>query len=373
VVLAAAAAAAATYWPSPGTPAAHQVTARPTQLTRAAGRIAIIAPLGALEISSPDGQHVKKVPALSDAGYPLLVSPDNRYLSEGNGQVITAPSQGLPAVIKTPIALWPYQVESPDAGPFADHDRYLVGTYQGGFGSESDRNPVLYSLATGHRIKFGAAHHIAGDPQSAGVFSSTAGKVLATTGVTTAIPDTNVVLQRAGHRPQVLATDAELQRDLHRKGGQAAQKASQGAELVPYPSPSGDAVAITVTPQDGSRDPGVVILSRSGRILGDVPTTDGPIPSAAPAWSPSGSALAFVGSGPGGPALYIWTRAGNKVHRYPFPSATAGQYKFCLWSPDGQSLLCSADHPAQQWVIATMPGHTMTPLHGPGTPVAWLP
>lgn len=365
LALAAAVTAAVIFWPG-AAPARRQASPRPTQLTGAAGRIVSISPLGSLLVSSAAGTDIRKAPTLSDAGYPLGASPDNRYLSEGNGQVITAPRRGLPAHIKTPIALWPYAIGNPDADSFADHDRYLVGAYQPYFGSQTEQTPVLFSLATGHRIDLAKAHHIAGDPGSIGAFTSTAGPPVASATVITISPDINVVLQRPGRRPQVLATVADLERDL-------GQKASEPGELVPYPSPSGDAVAITVMPDTGARNPGLVILSRSGRVFGTVPATRGPVAGKPLAWSPSGAALAYVGAGRGGPSLDVWTRNGNRVRSYPFPSSTAGTYRFCLWSPDGQSVLCAADHPGPQWLVATMPGHSMTALHGPGTPVAWLP
>jgi hypothetical protein len=210
---------------------------------------------------------------------------------------------------------------------------------------------------------------VAGDPKAPGVFISVtrrgAPPATATATNVTLTPDTKLVLWDAGRPPAVLATAAELNRDLH-------QNPRLPVAITPYPSPSGNEVAVAVQPPYGSTTSGIVIMNRAGRVLSTVAASAGPTGADRIAWSPSGTALAYPAGGRRGAALGIWTNRGQ-VRREPFPASTAAEYQSCLWSPDGQSVICASGGTGQQWVIATMAGDTMTPLHGPGAPVAWLP
>jgi hypothetical protein len=98
-----------------------------------------------------------------------------------------------------------------------------------------------------------------------------------------------------------LATAARLNRDL-------GKRKSLPVMLIPYPSPSGDTVAVTVQPQ-GAANMGIVFLNRAGRVLGLVPASADPADG--PAWSPSGATMAVPVLHGATADLTIWTVSGR--------------------------------------------------------------
>jgi hypothetical protein len=355
---AAAVAAAVAFWPfSPG-PARPGPAAGPSRLPAAAdrGRIVTTDPAGYLALADPDGTHLTTLHALGNVGQEASASPDDRYFSLGNGQV---------AVVRTGATLASYAAKVPVTGnntpaspdAFADDDRDMVILL--GY-DESTQNPVtVVSLATGSSRSLGFAAEVAGDPQAPGVFVSVAAPPRASATVTEAFPDSRVELRDAGRPPVVLATAGTLDRDL-------GYPADLSVALIPYPSPSGTEVAVVVLPAAGRPAAGIVILNRSGRLLGTAAGSAG-LP---PAWSPSGAALAYdaVGS-----ALTVW-RPGGRTVTQPIPPTGSGYS--CIWSPDGMSILCASLAPTGggQWEIASAAGRGKpVAVRGPGLPLAWLP
>ena len=77
---------------SPGRPAAagragHRQAAGPA--VRAGGRVVFVTQSGDLALANPDGSHLARASSLGVVGNALGASPDNRYLSLLNGQVIS--------------------------------------------------------------------------------------------------------------------------------------------------------------------------------------------------------------------------------------------------------------------------------------------
>jgi hypothetical protein len=77
---------------SPGQPAAagrpgHRKPAAPA--VRAGGRVVFVTQSGELAVANPDGSHLARAGSLGVVGNALGASPDNRYLSLVNGQVIS--------------------------------------------------------------------------------------------------------------------------------------------------------------------------------------------------------------------------------------------------------------------------------------------
>jgi len=181
--------------------------------------------------------------------------------------------------------------------------------------------------------------------------------------VTRVTPDSRIELRAAGRPAVVLATAGGLDRDL-------GYPRSLSAALIPYPSPSGTEIAVTVLPAAGGLA-GIVILSRSGRVLGTAAGSLGP-----PAWSPSGTSLAYAATGSGGSALRIWKAGGRAVTlTLPLPP-TGGSFSRYIWSPDGMSVLCAPSFEADSgdWEVASAAGGSRPlAVRGPGLPVAWLP
>lgn len=369
ILLASAVAAAVILWPRPA-PSSRQAASRQARLTAAGGHILAVAGLGSLVLSDPAGQHVTKLRSLGEVGPDIFPALDNRYFSLNNGQLLTVTGNHPPVMASTQVQLWPGDSVGTSISPFADHDRELVQRTTPFFLTTATQFSIsLISLATGKSIRLGTGHSAAGDPKAAGVFAAVARRgppvATATASSMSAAPDSKLWLRDAGRPAVLLATAAGLDRDLH-------QSPRLPVAITPYPSPSGNEVAVTVQPQYGSTTSGIVILNRSGRVLGTVATSAGPPGTDSVAWSPSSTALAFPAGGRGGAALGIWIRSGQ-VKREAFPASTAAEYQSCLWSPDGQSIICASGGTGQQWVIATMAAHAMTPIHGPGAPVAWLP
>ena len=368
ILLAGAVAAAVILWPG-SAPSSRQAASRQARLTAAGGHILAVVGLGDLVLSDPSGQHVNRLRGLGRVGPLIYPALDNRYFSLDNGQVLTATGNHPPVRASTKAALWPGASVGTSISPFADHDRELVQLTRPFTSNSTLFSIALISLATGKSIGFGKANSASGDPKAAGVFIPVPrrGPPVATSTATNlaVAPDTKLLLRDAGHPPVLLATAADLNRDLR-------QSPRLPVAITPYPSPSGNEVAVKVQPQYGSGTSGIVILDRSGRVLGTVATSAGPAGADPIAWSPSATALAFPAGGRGGPALGIWIRSGQ-VKREAFPPSTAAEYQSCLWSPDGQSIICASGGSGQQWVIATMAAHKMTPITGPGAPVAWLP
>jgi len=122
----------------------------------------------------------------------------------------------------------------------------------------------------------------------------------------------------------------------------------------------------------GGSDGGLVILSRSGRIVKRLPARGLAGPAlGAPVWSGSGRALAYLSVLSGGtPALTVWS-GGGRILIHPLPSS-AGRYGTCVWSPDGRSVLCPAAG-GSEWVVVPAAGGPPAVARGSGSPVAWLP
>lgn len=360
LVIAGVVATAVTLWP-PSSPASRSASGAQARLAGLAGRIVVVAPGQDLMMSDPDGSKVVKVTALGSVGDTVYPALDNRYLSLGDGQVVATSADRLPALASTKVYPFTNNTMSAFIEPFADHDRQLVALGAPYQGTATEFRVSEISLAAGRSVSLGVAHHVAGDPRSRGVFVSVAGQVGPTANITAIVPDSRIELRQAGRPAVRLAVAAALNRALD-------QDPRLPVALTPFPSPSGSEIAVTVQPRGGGSTSGIVVLSRAGRVLGTVATPNGPAGSDAVSWSPSGASLAFTAVGPGGPDLSIWTVGG--VRTQPFPAAV--RYSYCVWSPDGKSILCAGGQ-RQRWIIASTTGGAMVQETGPGFPVAWLP
>ncbi|MGH3126153.1 MAG: hypothetical protein ACRDND_34685, partial [Streptosporangiaceae bacterium] len=256
---------------SPGRPAAagrpaHRGLAGPP--VRAGGRVVFVTRSGELALANPDGSHLARASSLGEVGNALGASPDNHYLSLLNGQVISVhPGPGLasyPAKVQlsslTTVAL-------PD--PFADHERAVVMLRDYGDPTFSAANPIsVVSIATGHSVSLGTGDQVEGDPAALGVFAALTAPPRASAVVLAGNPDARIVLRDAGRPQAVLATAGTL-------GHALGLSRSLPVSLAVYPAPTGAEVAVTVRPAAGGPDGGMVILSRSGRIITTLPARGG--------------------------------------------------------------------------------------------------
>ena len=352
---------------SPGRPAAagHPGHQQPAPAVHAGGRVVLVTQSGELALADPDGSHLARAGRLGVVGSALGASLDNRYLSLVNGQVISVRPGPMLASYPAKVPLSSNAtVALPD--PFAGHERFVVRLLDYGDPGQSASNPIsVVSVATGHSVSLGTGDQVAGDPAAEGVFAALTAPPRASAAVLTGNPDARVVLRDVG-RPQVLLATAGA---LSHAVGLAR---SLPVSLAVYPAPSGAEVAVTVRSAAGGSDGGLVILSRSGRIITALRARGGTGPAAGvPVWSVSGRALAYLSSSASGaPALSVWS-GGGRMSTSPLPSS-AGRYGTCVWSPDGRSVLCPAGG-GSEWVVAPAAGGQAAVAPGSGSPVAWLP
>ena len=352
---------------SPGGPAAagrpgHRPAAGPA--ARAGGRVVLVTQSGELALANPDGSHLARATGLGHVGNAVGASPDHHYLALLNGQVISVrPGPELasyPAKVQLSSVL---TVTLPD--PFADHERAVVLLHDWGDPTQSASNPIsVVSIATGQSVSLGTGDQVAGDPAAQGVFAALTAPPRASAAVLTGNPDARVVLRDAGRPQAVLATAGALRRAV----GLARRLQ---VSLAVYPAPSGAEVAVTVRPAAGGSDGGLVILSRSGRIIAALRARSGTGPAlGVPVWSASGRALAYLSASTSGtPALNVWS-GGGRILIHPLPSS-AGRYGTCVWAPDGRSVLCPAGS-GSEWVVVPAAAGPPAVVRGLGFPVAWL-
>jgi WD40-like Beta Propeller Repeat len=304
------------------------------------------------------------VRALGIVGQVVTASPDGRYLSLGNGQVAAVRTGPVLAAYPTKVSVsWEKIAAWPDS--FADHERQLVMLLTYGTNASATTPVVLTSLATGRSVSLGIGDQVAGDPQAAGAFLSVAAPPRPSATVTHVSPDARIELRDAGRPPVTLATAATLNHDL-------GQSQHLPVELIPYPDQSGGKVAVVVQPAAGSQQAGIVVLNRAGRVVGTVPARLGV--EGTPAWAPSGGSLAYSSNGSNGPELRVWKIGGQIVTR-PLPVGDSS-YSWCIWSPNGASILCAAPGGgtgSQNWAVTGAAGGAMAGVRGPGFPVTWLP
>ncbi|HEY5988543.1 MAG TPA: hypothetical protein VIV12_19505 [Streptosporangiaceae bacterium] len=330
---------------------------RPTGVV-ASGRILAETATGGLVVAGPDGGKAVALTALGQFPPSLRAAPDSRYVWLGDGQTLSLASLRHPAVTQTK-AKFSASTQAPLLNPFAGHDRYavLLDSFHGA--PQAIARITVNSLATGKAAALGNGHFAAGDPQTVGAFVTVAGAPRPSSAGNQVIPDARLELRQAGHAPVTLATAAGLNHGL------GASRRRQVA-LIPFPSPSGNQVAVEVQTATANTTAEIVVLSREGKVL-DTPAAPGlPVRLA---WSPDGTSLAYVTLGTTGLGLTRWTVGGGAITMsFPF---TGARYGTCVWSPDGASILCS-DRAGRHWAIAHATGGQMIPVRGRGVPIAWV-
>jgi hypothetical protein len=374
----AAIAALIVFWPfAPGSRPAAAASARlPAALER--GRIVVEEANGDLALADPDGTHVTALSGLGSLGQIVTASPDDRYLLAANGEPVSISSGPRLSPHPSQAQVTSSNGGTAEFGPFADHDQDTILLQDYGDPASSVQNPVwVASFATGNAVSLGDADQAAGDPQTAGAFVSVAAPPVASATSTQVNPDSEIELRVAGQPPVVVATAVAVNSDLG--------VVNEPVALIPFPDPAGDKILVVVQPAAQGAFGGLVVLSRSGQMLGaTAPSQTGGF-IGEPAWSPSGSALAYVDFSPvvapsgqvrTGNVVVIWP-TGGKPSRISF--RTSSVYRSgggrCVWSPGGSAVLCSAATQAGQfdWAVAKAGARSVTVVSGPGLPVAWLP
>jgi hypothetical protein len=258
----------------------------------------------------------------------LMLSADDKFLIDPSTGKVFSLINGLhPVTVPNQLSFAP---NTTAGSPWSDHDSYVVLLPpSGSFGYAGNGDATLQSVQTGTTIDLGVADAAAGDPQQAGAFFSVpvSGQPPATEDQPG--PDSRLVLADAGAPAQVLATAAALNHILGFAPGTAVT-------LEPAVNVQGTMVAVEVAADNRDQSPsGVVVLGRSGQVLGAAPITGGG--STAMSWSADGGSLAYVS----GADLVQWKIGANAVTRTRLPK----EFFFpdgCVWSPDDSAVLCGA-------------------------------
>ncbi|MHB8504170.1 MAG: hypothetical protein ACYDEN_00355, partial [Acidimicrobiales bacterium] len=225
------------------------------------GRLVAATASGEYVTSTDLGTRVTPLPLLAGPG--LVIARDGRFVATGTGNELRLQGNrlvptGRSVTLKGPPGSW-------RAFDFADHDQALVAAET--VGPTVGAAAIEVVTFSGQSTNLGSALAVAGDPQAPGIFAAVAGPYSNLVGGFLGYGGgaTAVELLDAGKPPVVLAGTARLAAALD----------------LPYPSPillaiapdpSGDKVAVAVSPFGSSRRGGIVVLSRSGRILGAVAT-----------------------------------------------------------------------------------------------------
>jgi hypothetical protein len=293
---------------------------------------------------------------------PEQVSPDGRYLVDPNSsRVISLASLAHPAAVSNGLT-FPAPGTVQTQAYWSDHDtRIFLLSYASNGGSQTFPAGEVETVTTGSTS---ALHHLdgaVGDPLAAGAFVAVPGTRQPPPPQQGSAPDTALKLEDVGRPARLLATAATLARA-------AGLKPGSHVSVDPVPNPTGTMVAVTVFPAaaagGGGGPGGIVVLSRSGKVLGT--QTGGQFDIA---WSASGRSLVTIGPGPADLLTLTWWPVGGPKAATTL-DINEDDLTGCMWSPDGTAVLCGGAH--RTWTLLR-PGKQAVVFSGDGLPLAWLP
>lgn len=331
----------------------------------------VLAESGSGELSLTDLRTGKEdlLKGAGGFGETAAISADDKFLLDpGSGKVLSLTDEFHPAAVPNRLSFSPNSTAS---YPWSDRDSYVLLLPAAlTFGYSGNGDATLQSVHTGATIDLGVADYAAGDPQQAGAFLSVPASGTPPVISNVQGPDSRLVLADAGASTRVLASSAALTDVLGFAPGTAVT-------LQPVVNPQGTMVAVEVAADNKAQSPsGVVVLSRSGQVLGAAPITGGG--STVMSWSAAGTSLAFVSARASGLELVQWKIGANAKTITPFPKRyLPGQ---CVWAPDNSAVLCGAFNvlsrnqalstATESWVVfASGRAHV---LGERGLVVAWL-
>jgi len=326
------------------------------------GRILAEGQDGTLFLSYPDGSHstVLRPRAFGAGEKPLMVDMDEAVIALSADKF--ADSDALAGTL-------PAGSRIVGADPFANGAKAVVvvtGHTGPGFSSA-----VSVVTLTDHRtVSLGTANDAAGDPHGLGAFVTVASanqpKGFPPDGVS-GLADSQVELRDSGSSALILATAAQLNRDIN-------QDPNQPVNLTVFPDNNGGKVAVMLNPIGGGEsNSSMVILDRNGHTLGAVGPGSGPTEYTTPYWSPDNTALAYATFGSVGTTLAVINGSYHIAAQPLQPTTSVGR---CAWSPDSAWVLClAASTFTENWLLASN-DDTLTPVYSlpaRGDPVVWLP
>jgi WD40-like Beta Propeller Repeat len=324
---------------------------------------------GTVILSDLNGDHVVSFRRLGTyRGYAVVASLDHRFLATPRGGILAVTGDRL-SVADLPTPTRDGFVGGLDS--FSDGDRALLVTT----GTESGlgARPIsAMTLANHKEFALGTPDEAAGDPQALGAFVSVVAPIqpdCAPVCANTGPADSRVELRDVGRPSVVLATATALNRDVN-------EIPDIPVHLSVFPNPAGDAVAVVVDTTATTLEPDaeMVVLNRSGHVLGVVGAAAGLYRNSRPAWSPDGRSLAYATFGNTGTALAVWTVGGRTLTRSA--PDNGADFGFCLWASDGSAVLCPTSGRTQvpAWDVGSAQSGPLLSVPSLGRyPIAWLP
>ena len=347
-------------------------------------------PSGMLGTAAPDGSHLvrlAKVGALQGTDLPIAAD-DGRYLVNLEGQLVTMGPAG-PISISDLVDSAGQDATAQAAGlgwadvSFADGGRYVVATacY---LASQVSQSWVadLIPAAGGKGRMLGTVTDAAGDPDSAeaivsGPVSASAASSAGECYGPEITPDKALELRGPGRAVRTIVTTAELKSAL-------GWPSATPVLLYADPGPGGSRLALRVVvdtlPEQPAPRQAVVVISRDGRILAQMPL---PAASGSMQWSPDGQRIALCRASPGAPSsVSVWS-PGQGSRTIVLPGHHDVACNQLLWSPDGSQLiyaawatehgLTQADNLQHGWTVIDLLSGRVHDVTAPGQPAAWLP
>ncbi len=350
---------------SPGGAPAHGTGAASLPPAATIGRVLVQNPGGALVLVDPGTDRaVQPAGVALLAGETVMTAPDRRFVATLQGAVLS-----IDANDQVHAAVTPRITQALLGGPAtfaADDQAVIVVASNGGQLRTGQISALLFR--NGSSVPLGSADEAAGDPQAIGAFVSVARPVPSNrepAGGYFGLPDSQVELRDAGHSARVLATAGQLNAAL-------SQPSDRPVHMSLFPNPQGTAVAIVLNPPFGGvGDVGIVVLDRSGTVIGIVPPPSGPVEYSWPSWSPDGRSLVYPTIGSSGTELAIWRETGRPLLRTAPDNGAA--FGYCLWAPNGSAVLCPTIQSARaDWDEGAASGGPLFAVPAPGNPIVWL-
>jgi hypothetical protein len=348
-------------------------------------------PSGLLGTAAPDGGHLvmlKRLGPLQGPDLPVAAS-DGRHLVNLEGQLVTMGPAG-PASVVNLAESGSLAATNQEASlgwadvSFAAGGRYVVATICDATSATSQSWVAdLIPVAGGNVHMLGTVTNAVGDPASAAAIESGPVSASAATSATECwgqdtTPDKAIELRGPGLAARTLVTTAELKDALGWPQGTPVQ-------VNALPAPGGSMLALRVEVdilpgQPEARLPGVVVITRAGRIMAKMPPQ---AVSVVMQWSPDGQQIASCRDSPGAPSsVTIWA-PGRAVRAIVLPGRHDVYCNQLLWSPDGSQLIYAAyatEHGLDAaadlqhgWTVIDVRTGRVHNVTAPGQPVAWLP
>jgi hypothetical protein len=298
---------------------------------------------------------VANAPRVSPSGFALLAGTTGRYFLLENRQLKPGPPN-YPA--------GSFQADDVyGISPFAAHDTAVVVGGQGL--APEPQSPVLIDLFTGDR------HALPGAPtdqvvgaRTSGAWVSVAHGLPTGTDLDPQQPDSRIEYRAHGKAPVTLTTAAAMARAAHLHGASHLQ-------LTPYPSPSGKQIAVDVaaTSSSAAGPEAVVILTRTGKVVGHLAATD----LDQLAWSTDGKRLLVLQS----PSrLTTWMPGtGSPGPVVTLPNSPGG-WGSCVFSPFSTYLVCASftdSGSVSRWALIRLSDQALVTEPATEVPVDWSP